>query len=181
MNQTQIDELERLCAEATPGPWESGPLFDDIAGDYVVWAGRTKRGKRKYLGNVGGIVQPVIPRTLANMVVFDLEAKDAAFIAAARTALPLLLAERQEMQRDYDNLENEYRWLKDQTGQMQQDLDRLPGLWKSYLRQQDRNGRLETITAAAILDLHEWDGLDRGYDAHGRLRQALVEVNDADD
>ena len=35
-----LKALRAAAEAATPGPWEAGPLFKDIPGDFVVWAGR---------------------------------------------------------------------------------------------------------------------------------------------
>ena len=65
ITNVDLEALEKLCAEATPGPWI--PVFDRD-GDIALWSG---------LG--AGRKEPTVA--------------DAQFITAARTTLPQLIAE----------------------------------------------------------------------------------------
>jgi hypothetical protein len=69
-----LDELERLCAAATPGPW--------FMRDGDVWCCPSSEDQREYI--VG----------LVRVLDFD----DGAFVAAARHALPKLVAKVRELQ-----------------------------------------------------------------------------------
>ena len=95
-----LDELERLEREATPGPWKADT--EDV-GDCVVWAPEIKDGDgdSSFVSNIGR------SRIGAVGVAFDHEADDCRLIAATRNALPDLLAELRtlrarvaEMERD---------------------------------------------------------------------------------
>lgn len=74
MTSEELNKLEALCEKATPGPWRTGNASAD---DF--WHGKGSilhDEKVLFVGNVN----------------FDLAA-DAAFIAAAREAVPKLIAE----------------------------------------------------------------------------------------
>lgn len=83
----QRTEWRKLCDAATPGPWRADTVEPF---DCVVWAGK------KFLGNVGNdFLAPV-----GGVVMFDLDIQNANLIAAARTALPLLLDALDEAELD---------------------------------------------------------------------------------
>ena len=92
-----------------------------------------------------------------------------------------LLVERQEMQKELQVPDKMVRVTVsiEQWGKMQEKQERIQELEADCFSDQELIRRLEAIKVAAILDLQEWDGLDRGYDAHGRLRQVLGEATDA--
>jgi hypothetical protein len=76
-----------LAAEKgmTPGPWNYGPLFKDMAGDYVIWQGKRKR-QCECLLTVGGLSQPCLPPEAA--VLFQVEENNARGVCLLRTAAP---------------------------------------------------------------------------------------------
>ena len=96
MTEEELAAIEARCAATTKGLWESGPLLKDHLDDYVVWAGRTKRGQRKHLGAVGGLIAPVCPPNAE--IVFQAERDNAIFIAAAHQDMPALLVEVRRLQ-----------------------------------------------------------------------------------
>lgn len=73
MTDEQLAEWERLAAAATPGPWEAIPTVD---ADFATIKTRGKLGWMQYHEYDPGI-----------------DATDAAFVAAAREAVPALVAE----------------------------------------------------------------------------------------
>lgn len=85
-----LDDLRALDAAATPGPWEVDETWPD---DVVIYTAEDKR----WVVNVGNWSRQSAPDThpadsdyLRNA--FEADANDAALIAAARNALPALLA-----------------------------------------------------------------------------------------
>lgn len=74
MTNEERAELARLAEAATPGPWESRPHDDDDYPTYDVYA-------------------EAMWSQIERFVADDLAPADAAFIAAARTAVPALLDE----------------------------------------------------------------------------------------
>lgn len=78
MTEEELDHLRALCDAATPGPWEDGTAMccPDMG-----WVDGPK-GK--------GTICPVYE---AAKRTHTLDSNDAAFIAAARTALPALIEE----------------------------------------------------------------------------------------
>lgn len=78
-----LDELERLCNAATPGPWTA-----DVA------------------------AMAVFAPTSESVCEFDGEARDddANFIATARHALPKLIAKVRELQAELDRTDKRLRW-----------------------------------------------------------------------
>ena len=136
----RIAEWRKAREKATSGKWAWGRLIEDQAGDYVVWrhrgahvegdarpdVGHVRQGsepQRTYIGNVGGILQPIITAdindVLANQV-FEAEASDAAFIALAAnewtTLLDALEASERETEAAIDAAVEE--WLNELAGQM---------------------------------------------------------------
>lgn len=100
MDAERLRELEQLLEEATPGPWvaETASTADNplLAGDAVVWSRGAvdKDGDSKFVTNIGP------SRIGAVGVAFDHEEADARFIAAARNALPDLLAYVRQLEAD---------------------------------------------------------------------------------
>ena len=91
--------LERLSKAATPAPWMFGPLIEGQAGDYVIWKHRGKREaefpgpQRKYVGNVGHFIQPVVMACEPDAgTLFDGEKADSELITALRNNLPHIIA-----------------------------------------------------------------------------------------
>jgi hypothetical protein len=75
ITDAQLDEWERLCAETFPGPWEADPLGGKVTAPddklvALVYA-RDGREKRWY---------------------WECETSTTRFVAAARTAVPALVA-----------------------------------------------------------------------------------------
>jgi hypothetical protein len=94
VSDDRLAELDRLAAAATPGPWFTG-YPQTVAGTFVKWSGLATEVNRDPGYSSG---QPIDPEgQVAGM--WDYEeggvrlAADAAFIAAARTAVPELVAE----------------------------------------------------------------------------------------
>jgi hypothetical protein len=84
-----LDELDRLAAAATPGPWEANPasgLHDDAA----AWVGydSTGTGPQTFICSTANHPDGL---------------NDAAFIAASRSALPLLVARVRELEAQLDH------------------------------------------------------------------------------
>lgn len=76
MKEEELKALEKLCAEATPGPWDANERSPCKADGVQVWS---------EAGLIGETAPAVIDQRRP--------ASDADFIAAARTALPQLLSE----------------------------------------------------------------------------------------
>ena len=96
MTDERLAELERLCAAATPGPWAWGPHNSDEEYPPNLQGYPTEPDIR----DGGGKDVPVFawPEVMyageyEGEYFIDVELPDAAFIAAARAALPELLAE----------------------------------------------------------------------------------------
>lgn len=87
--EDRLREIRERLRKATKGPWFFGPLFRDIAGDFMVWK-LTKKAKRDFVGTVGGLTQPVLPPGEAD-ILFQAERDNAEFIAHAREDIPYLL------------------------------------------------------------------------------------------
>lgn len=98
MTDAELAELERLCEVATPGPWEWE------AGMFTGAAGRPYNLQVRVASPWGeGELHPhVLLKTVNGWEPKD---SDAAFIAAARTAVPALIA---EVRRLRDALESEW-------------------------------------------------------------------------
>ena len=77
LSEAELDELERLTAEASPAPWiaHTGPV---IGGDDVIWLGGTDDSQPDMYVWHDGKIAP---------------ASDIEFIAAARNCVPRLVAE----------------------------------------------------------------------------------------
>jgi len=82
-----LDELERLCAAATPGPW--------FMQDGDVWCCPSGEEQQEY---IVGLVRV-------------LDFVDGAFVAAARDALPKLIAKVRELQAELDIADKRLRWV----------------------------------------------------------------------
>jgi hypothetical protein len=87
-----LEKLERLAAQATPGPWEV------VASD-------------KYTFTVA-ILPPDFPQT--QLVGRIRDEQDAAYIVAACNAVPELIAENRALQEQVRELEREREWLASQ-------------------------------------------------------------------
>ena len=85
MTDLDLDHLEQLEAVATAGPWKA-----DVAdpSDVVIWGSV----KDEFLANVGCSPMQSV------MVAFDADTANAHLIAAARNALPLLVARVRELE-----------------------------------------------------------------------------------
>lgn len=89
--------LERLSNAATPGPWNWGPLIEGQAGDFVIWKHRGRREaefpgpQRKYVGNVGHFIQPVVMAKDAGTL-FDGEKADSELMVAMRNNIQHIIA-----------------------------------------------------------------------------------------
>lgn len=75
-----LEKLSELAERATKAPWEAN--LDSDHGDYTLWG----PGPHEFIANIGTEVS------------FDLSADNARFIAAARTAVPALIARLRELQ-----------------------------------------------------------------------------------
>lgn len=92
MNQQELDELKRLCDEATPAPWNIRHDYDSLTifkgtydlDDFDNWS---------------------------EDIFIDRE-KDFPFINAARTALPKLIAEVEGLNTDYQNLQKKVSYIR---------------------------------------------------------------------
>jgi hypothetical protein len=98
MIEQVLSELEKLCEAATPGPWRAGRAdmvsYDGAGGGPF---------KNVYCddprGGVHHVTGDVLPYTVARGEGDKDECRhNAAFIAAARTALPVLIAEVRRLQ-----------------------------------------------------------------------------------
>ena len=108
LTDERLAELERLCAEATPGPWRVRHLCSGCGPDDDEGAG---------LGlEIEGPPQPWHEGQFAR-------AADAKFIAAARDALPAMIAEVRALREENAALrwlakvvETSETWLKSKSG-----------------------------------------------------------------
>jgi len=96
-----LDELQRLCDAATPGPWE----IDDEGDLRAVCAGYDEsRGLMQ-------LVRLYAPVALATeRPEWESHPPDVAFVSAARDALPKLIARVRELQARVDHSEKELEW-----------------------------------------------------------------------
>lgn len=83
MNEARLAELERLCNEATPGPWRYG------IGPYG-WDDGIIAGEGRPSFSAGVVI------TNSGHGGTDISEADCAFIIAARTALPEIVAALRE-------------------------------------------------------------------------------------
>ena len=95
----EIAELKRLAEAATPGPWS--PIWDT---DFYN-AGMPERFADKI--QIGGVDRDAFA---------ELEPGDAEFIAAARTAIPRLIAHVEELQARIDRALSILSWMPDHDG-----------------------------------------------------------------
>ena len=86
MTQQELDALKALADAATPGPWES----ELTGGCYTVW------GKADAMGYDGIVTTDYLNPRLD-------DSSNAAFIAAARAAVPALLAEVERLREELDD------------------------------------------------------------------------------
>ncbi len=91
MTPTQIAELEAKCEKATPGPWDIGNEDEVTEGipHIEIDAGPCPSPAYKCIAHVQSTMDESDDFELT-----DEDRANAAFIAAARTAIPELLAER---------------------------------------------------------------------------------------
>jgi hypothetical protein len=90
MTREEIDRLWALCEAATPGPWNHHAVanvahFQEFAGQWMVWHGADKDGDGA--SQLCGYQGPPMSEA------------DCAFIAAARSAIPLLLDDQEHLWR----------------------------------------------------------------------------------
>lgn len=111
MTDAELNELEKLCAQATPGPWVcdegddelcssiSGVVAESVLDDFTSterWAARKHRGDfRREMPWIA-----VVPGC-ESVVVDD---RNFAFIAASRTAVPTLIAEVRRLRAEVERL-----------------------------------------------------------------------------
>ena len=95
-----LAELKRLCDEATPGPWVKD-------GEWVVPEG--------FDNDAWVTGDEDCPMPVVGMWIHDNEllitGKDARFIAAARTAIPALIQHVERLERENDELAEDYQDL----------------------------------------------------------------------
>lgn len=91
MTDDELAAIEARAAAATPGPWRPGPRTGDVGGGFV-YRGDERSGRQ-------------VARTMSVLRGHA----DAAFIAAARTAVPALIAEVRR-QRDLLQRVKEGEW-----------------------------------------------------------------------
>jgi hypothetical protein len=87
IDEKYLSELEALGLAATPGPWEAGAAM--CCPD---------------MGWVGGPRGVVCPQFDGTKRTHTLDANDAEFIASARTALPLLIAEVRRLRKALETI-----------------------------------------------------------------------------
>jgi len=88
MTQQELDALQGLCEEATAGPWQSGDGSVD----------RFFAGKN----TIATPARVIVERATYNDEFDQQTYADIAFIAAARTAMPALIAEVRRLQAEID-------------------------------------------------------------------------------
>lgn len=101
MTPDELAELERLANAATPGPWEA-----DDEGTNTIW------------GRDGGVVVPSIYST-------SVCGWDVAFIVAARTAVPALVAKVRELESRNVELAQHHEQMVNQIDVAEQNLSNL--------------------------------------------------------
>lgn len=104
-----LDELERLCEQATPGPWKWDEEGDANSND---WDGHgPDLLALSVLERHGSLTLPktVIGSWGHDAWGLDIEEVDAAFIAASRTAVPALIAALRAAERERDTLREALR------------------------------------------------------------------------
>lgn len=93
-----LDELERLCDAATPGPWSDANW--EISGP-----------DREVIFDIPDVAA-------------DVAQADAAFVAAARHALPKLIAKVRELQAELDRIDKRLRWETTRDDSERRELER---------------------------------------------------------
>lgn len=95
MTDDELADLERLCEAATPGPWRPhhDPGIDTEDPDAPPWPGWCVSPDLSVIGHRD---YRVICRTVRKAG--ENEPEDAAFIAAARTAVPALIRRVRELE-----------------------------------------------------------------------------------
>lgn len=106
MDSAKLDELERLAAQATPGPW-SCKSVPGLGGG---------RHNRPHIF-ADGVCLPV-----ASLSVIKGE-EDAAFIVAARNAVPELAARVRELEQQNAGLEARLRYLTEERDTLEWELN----------------------------------------------------------
>ncbi len=155
MTPARIAELRKLCEEATPGPWRhKAPAHITHDGTATMLA-----------GTIAICTDPVHPSAK----------RDAAFIAAARTALPELIAEverlREELNVSFKAQIDQMRFGERRVQESQRLLDEWQGVAATLPRL-----RLAERVAEAVDRAIEVDGIEFG---HGDAGQAAWEAYEA--
>jgi hypothetical protein len=101
LTDAELSELERLDREATPGPWDT---------DLETSAGRCWVDSRRHQNMLAEPLFNVRPPSARHM---EQRERDASFIAAARNALPKLLAEIRELRAEIAKRCRDCRWEDD--------------------------------------------------------------------
>lgn len=103
MSDIDLDRLDALAAAATPGPWqEDGPWWSNHVSGWVITTGADRNAVA---------YQPLGWDRLPT------SAADAAFIAAARDAVPALVAEVRRLREENAGLKNSVRAWADTYGE----------------------------------------------------------------
>lgn len=122
-----LEQWQRTTDAASDGPWKADT---EELGDAVVWGGR----QQELIANVGApFSRVVLDRADAEpeeLVVFDLEAANAKFVALARTAMPQLLA---ELRRLYREVHDARHALDDQVQAAREELDEIDSIARHEL------------------------------------------------
>lgn len=95
MAELDLEKLERLAKAATPGPWAVDDESTQDFGRLYVAKGRTG----KLLGRIAEVFENCLVRDKAE------RESNAQFIAAARNALPALIARIRELEQDAARLD----------------------------------------------------------------------------
>lgn len=111
INDKRLAELERLCEEATPGPWAWTYIGEKVNG-YVVGVCCDKDGKELaghqefdlYDEESGVFVENIVTaQMIGEHEAATCNYSDPKFIAASRTAIPELLEEVRRLQNDLES------------------------------------------------------------------------------
>lgn len=101
MNNSQLDELEQMVKNITPGPWKA-----EISNKYAFTV---------------AILPPDFPQTM--LVGRVRNEQDAAYIVKACTVLPDLIAENRALQEKVQKLEQQRKWLAKKCEELSEDVE----------------------------------------------------------
>lgn len=101
ISQRKLDEWKKLADEATPGPWAVDKINDECTiwgphgSGFALWG-----ATRKIPDSDGKMDGPIVVTSDGEYVGSDRAVQNAAFICAARSAVPLLIKEINQLRKE---------------------------------------------------------------------------------